>query len=243
MEIGTVEPLTEPEEPRKLRLPITRSGGSGKSGGNNGGNGDDGGGEERNIDSPGLSSETGNGDKAKVITWFLLIVVGMTFAGLIGAYLMVSTNHAAEWKPFDLPVEVWISTVLMLLSSISFHLAKKSIYNDAIGTGRRWLLVTTVLGAAFISSQLMVWLELSKRGLYMHGNPYAGFFYVLTAVHVVHVLGGIVALGSIVLSSWYGGGSGADRLKRRKLARAVGWYWDFIGAIWIVLFAMLGFWQ
>ena len=57
-----------------------------------------------------LHHEAGNGDKAKVLTWFLLLVVGMTFAGLVGAYVMVSANHHAEWKPFRLPIEVWIST-------------------------------------------------------------------------------------------------------------------------------------
>ena len=244
MEIGTVERLTEPEDLRARRSRVTSPGNSGKSGGNNGGGGGDDGGDGKQFNGRNLtSSETGNGDKAKIVTWFLLMVVGMTFAGLIGAYVMVSTNHAAEWKPFELPIEVWISTLLILLSSASYHLAKRAIDVDAIEKGRKWLLVTTVLGAAFISSQLLVWLELSKRGLYLQGNPFAGFFYILTAVHVAHVLGGIVALGSIVLSSWNGGGSQPDRLRRRKLARAVGWYWHFIGAIWIVLFVLLGFWR
>ncbi len=242
MEIGTVEPLAEPEGFRKIGSRVTSQSGSGISSGNNGGSGDDG--DNRHFDGYDLSSsETGNGDKAKIVTWFLLMVVGMTFAGLIGAYVMVSTNQAAEWKPFDLPIQVWISTILILISSISYHVAQRSIEADAVDAGRKWLLVTTVLGAAFISSQILAWLELTRRGLYMQGNPYAGFFYILTAVHVAHVLGGMVALGSIVLSSWNGGGSEGDRLKRRKLARAVGWYWHFMGAIWLVLFVLLGFWR
>jgi heme/copper-type cytochrome/quinol oxidase subunit 3 len=57
------------------------------------------------------------------------------------------------------------------------------------------------------------------------------------------VLGGIIALGSIVLNCWNGGGNERDRLKRRKLARVVGWYWHFMGAIWLVLFVLLGFWR
>ncbi len=242
MEVGTVEQIAEPGDLRKIRSRLTSPGGGpGKAGGNNGG-GDNG--DDRHFDGQSLApTETDNGDKAKVVTWFLLLVVGMTFAGLIGAYIMVSTNNAAEWKPFDLPVQLWLSTILILVSSISYHFAKRSIEADSIDSGRKWLLVTTVLGAAFISSQILAWLELTRRGLYMYGNPYAGFFYILTAVHVVHVLGGIVALGSIVLSSWNGGGSESQRLKRRKLARAVGWYWHFMGALWIVLFVLLGFWR
>ena len=242
MEIGTLEPIVEAKGRRKLRSRVTGSDGFGSSNGGNGGDGNDG--DDRNFERHDLDSpDESAADKAKIITWFVLLAVGMTFAGLIGAYVMVSTNHAAEWKPFDLPIQLWISTILILISSISYHFAKRSIDSDAIDTGRKWLLVTTVLGAAFISSQILAWLVLSKRGLYMQGNPYAGFFYILTAVHLAHVLGGIVALGSIVLSSWNGGGSQIDRLKRRNLARAVGWYWHFMGTLWIVLFVLLGFWR
>ena len=242
MEIGTIEPILEPEGLRKLRTSVASPGGCGGSNGGTGGNGGDE--SPYNFDGQNLaSSQTDNGEKAKIIGWFVLLVVGMTFAGLIGAYIMVSTNKASEWKPFDLPIQVWISTILILVSSVSYHLAKRSIETDAIDSGRKWLLVTTVLGAAFISSQILAWLALSKRGLYVYGNPYAGFFYILTAVHVAHVLGGIVALGSIVLSAWNGAGTAADAIKRRKLARAVGWYWHFMGLIWIVLFLLLGFWR
>lgn len=239
MEIGTVEPIIEPEGLRKLGSSVASPGGASTANGGSGG--DDGPGNFNGQDL--VSSQTDNGEKAKIIGWFVLLVVGMTFAGLIGAYIMVSTNKAAEWKPFDLPIQVWISTILILFSSVSYHFAKKSIDTDAIDSGRKWLLVTTVLGAAFISSQILAWLALSRRGLYVYGNPYAGFFYILTAVHVAHVLGGIVALGSIVLSAWNGAGSDGDKLKRRKLARAVGWYWHFMGFIWIVLFVLLGFWR
>lgn len=242
MEVGTVEPITEPEGLRRLRSRVTSSSGSGTQNGGNDGGGDDGdSGDFRGQDFG--SSDVANTDKAKVIAWFLLLVVGMTFAGLIGAYVMVSTNRAAEWKPFDLPFQVWVSTVLILISSISYHFAKRSIDTDSIDMGRKWLFVTTVVGAAFISSQILSWLALSKRGLYMQGNPYAGFFYILTAVHVAHVLGGIIALGSIVLRSWNDQGGEIERTKRRNLARAVGWYWHFMGVLWIVLFVLLGFWR
>ena len=242
MEIGTLEPIVEAKGRRKLRSRVTGSDGFGSSNGGNGGDGNDG--DDRNFERHDLDSpDESAADKAKIITWFVLLAVGMTFAGLIGAYVMVSTNHAAEWRPFDLPIQLWISTTLILISSVSYHFAKRSIDSDAIDMGRKWLFVTTVLGAAFISSQILAWLVLTKRGLYMQGNPYAGFFYILTAVHLAHVLGGIVALGSIVLSSWNGVGSEIDRLKRRNLARAVGWYWHFMGTLWIVLFVLLGFWR
>lgn len=241
MKLGTLEPIIEPEDVRKRRPRMSGPGGPGPSNGNGGDDGNDDGGRHfrRNESEP--EYEPG-ADKAKVITWFLLIVVGMTFAGLIGAYIMVSTNRAAEWKPFDLPIQVWISTMLIIISSFSYHLAKRSINAGDVASTRRWLVITTALGAAFISSQMLAWIALSNRGLYMYGNPYAGFFYILTAVHLAHVLGGIAALGTVVLRSW-NGTAGTDEVKTRHFVRAVGWYWDFMGGLWIVLFILLGFWR
>lgn len=183
------------------------------------------------------------GDKSKYIAWFLMMAVGMTFAGLVGAYLMISTNRDVEWKPFDLPFQIWISTAIILASSVTYSLAKRGVDQGSFLDARKWLVVTTVLGALFISSQLVLWLELVNRGYYLSGNPYGGFFYILTAAHAVHVAGGVVALGSIVLNSWYPARNDAELTRRRQLARSVGWYWHFMGALWVVLFLMLGFWK
>ena len=182
-------------------------------------------------------------DKSKYIALFLLMAVGMTFAGLLGAYLMIATNRAAEWKPFDLPIQIWISTAIILASSITYTLAKRRLDTGSFLSGRKWLIVTTVLGGLFVSSQLVLWIELVDRGFYMSGNPYAGFFYILTAAHLVHVAGGIVALAVVLLGSWYPARSEAQIVRRCALARSVGWYWHFMGALWVVLFLMLGFWK
>lgn len=179
----------------------------------------------------------------RILTWFLLLIVLMTFGGLIGAYVVIATNNVAEWAPFTLPIQVWISTVLIAASSVTYYAAERAIQRNLQDRGKQCLLATTVLGGVFIASQLLSWLELSRRGLYMQGNPYVGFFYLLTAVHAVHVLGGITALSAILLRSWYLT-SDADVVKRRvALAQVVGWYWHFMGLLWIVLFVLLGFWK
>lgn len=242
MKVGTAEPIIDKKEPRKRRLPIS-GGKPGKGNGNNGGGSDDGGDDSYRNRNDLRDPDPVAPDKAKVLTWFLLLVVLMTFGGLIGAYIVVSTNKAAEWNPFDLPVQVWMSTFLILVSSITYHIAKKAVDGRMHDRAKNWLIVTTVLGAAFISSQLLAWLALVGRGLYMQGNPYAGFFYILTAVHAVHVLGGIIALGSILLRNWHETQNNAELQYRRNLARSVGWYWHFMGALWIVLFMLLGFWK
>ncbi|MEQ1605559.1 MAG: heme-copper oxidase subunit III [Pyrinomonadaceae bacterium] len=247
MEVGTAEIIDTLEEPRKRR-----GSGSGNSGpgGNNGGRNPGGGGSDDD------SGEQDNFQRAvepprepfvpsisRVLTGFLLLVVLMTFGGLIGAYIVIATNKAAEWQPFDLPIPVWISTILILASSVVYHFGKVAVDRNDQPAAKKWFVATTFFGAAFISSQILAWFALTARGFYLQGNPYAGFFYLLTAVHAVHVLGGIIALGTILLRNL----TPTDRLveitKRQTLAQVVGWYWHFMGVLWLVLFVLLGFWK
>lgn len=246
MKIGTIE--TELEEskprPRRSRLSASTSGGpGGRSGGDNDGrDGGDGGGggRERERELPGDGI---NRDKSRLITGFLLLVVLMTFGGLIGAYVVIATNKAIEWAPFELPVQIWVSTSVILASSVTYELARRALARGRFPVVRRYFVATTILGGVFIASQLLVWIALVSRGFYMSGNPYAGFFYILTAAHAIHVLGGVVALGSILLRTWYPTSNSQESLYRHNLATSVGWYWHFMGVLWVALFLLLGFWK
>jgi cytochrome c oxidase subunit 3 len=233
MKLGTVEPVAE--KPRSKRRSQFFGGGS------SGGRGGDGG-DGPHFDD-GDSVENAAQDKAKVITWFLLLIVLMTFGGMIGAYIVIATNGAAEWQPFALPVQVWISTAIIIISSITYQMAHNAFFDEEYDKSRKLLIATTVLGATFISSQILVWLALVNRGFYLRGNPYAGFFYILTAVHAIHVVGGIIALGTVLLRTWNRTSSEDELIYRRRLTRSVGWYWHFMGGLWIVLFILLGFWK
>lgn len=237
MEVGSVDIVDNIEELRKRRSGISSGSGSKSGGGNNGGGGDG------PTDNTPDETVPFNLQKPRILTLFLLLAILMTFGGLIAAYVVIATNDVAEWRPFDLPIPVWISTIIILLSSVTYHFGKLAIDRNSQLVAKKWLIATTALGAAFISSQILAWLVLTNRGLYMSGNPYAGFFYILTAVHVVHVIGGIIALGSILLKSWMQTRSEQAIMKRQSLAEVVGWYWHFMGALWIVLFVLLGFWK
>ena len=239
MKIGTAEIIDETEETRKRRPGLVGGSSSGRNGGNGGSGG---GGDNSDGDSPDLK-ERFNSQKSRILTIFLLLAVLMTFGGLMAAYVVIATNNVAEWKPFDLPVQVWISTFIIFASSVTYRFAQRAIEINDQPAARKWLITTTVLGAAFISSQIMAWVVLTNRGLYISGNPYAGFFYVLTAVHAVHVLGGITALGSVLLRSWHPTVDPERVNKRAAIANVVGWYWHFMGGLWLVLFILLGFWK
>lgn len=181
--------------------------------------------------------------KAKIITAFLLLAVTMTFGGVLAAYVVISTNGVAEWDPFALPIQVWISTAIIILSSVAYIKFEGSVSRDDLAASRKWVLTTTILGGIFISSQLLVWYQLWQKGIYASGNPYAGFFYILTAIHAFHVLGGIAALGSIVLKTWHLKSGNQFSPKTRALVRSVGWYWHFMGILWLVIIFLLGFFK
>ena len=237
MEVGTLKSNFKNKNRDKKSMSVKD--GFGDKGGNGGGR--NGGGNDQQPDF--YNSVSPRKNIARIFTMFLLLVVLMTFGGLIGAYIVLATNGALEWRPFDIPIQVWISTAIILTSSFTYHVSKKLLFKNEQEKSKKWLLATTVLGAAFISSQILAWFMLYRRGIYWEANPYAGFFYILTAVHVVHVIGGICALGAIVIRSWHKTFLFDELEYRQNLANVVGWYWHFMDALWIVILMLLGFWK
>ena len=244
MEIGTIETTVEEKESQRR---ASLSSGMGANGGNRNRGGGDNGGNNGGGDNPRddftEQAEPYSSNKLRIAMWFLLLVVMMTFGGLISAYIVISTNGVMEWKPFDLPVQVWISTFLILASSVTYQIAQSALNADNQQKAKNWFLATTVFGGMFIASQILAWFELVRRGVYVQSNPYAGFFYILTAVHAVHVIGGIIALGYIVLRTWEKTSFDDELAKRKQISNTVGWYWHFMDGLWIVLLLLLGFWK
>lgn len=245
MEIGVTKPVNKTR--KKLRktaktLEQLRGAGGGSNNGNSGGGGSGGDGKSKK-EMPEFPEQVST-EKSKVLMWFLLLVVIMTFGGLISAYVVIATNAPYEWEPLNsLPFQVWVSTAIILASSITYCVAKKALVGDQNIKSKKWFLATALLGATFISSQLTVWYELVSHGLYMQGNPYVGFFYILTAVHAVHVLGGTIALGYIILKIWNKTLSHGESKRRKADASVIGWYWHTMGGLWLVLLFLLGFWK
>lgn len=244
MKVGTVETIGTKKKKRRIRSGLMNQfGASGSGDKKDGGGGSGGGGGDNGSDQDYLEDNTYPSNKFRILTWFLLLVVLMTFGGLIGAYIVVSTNGVLEWRPFALPVQIWISTALLLASSLTYHFANRSLNSGDQQKAGKFYLATTVLGGMFIASQLFVWVALVRGGIYLQSNPYAGFFYILTAVHAIHILGGIIALGFIVLRTWHPT-TDPDELNRRRIySGPIGWYWHFMDGLWIILLVLLGFWK
>jgi cytochrome c oxidase subunit III len=242
MELGTVRISKTKAKTLRSRAGLGGFGGSAGGGQDGGGGSDDNGRSGQDTGSPFERMDLSL-QKLRIVTWFLLLIVLMTFAGLVAAYIMISTNGVAEWTPFALPVQVWISTAVIVLSSVSYTISNRALQAGNQGSAKTFLLLTTVLGATFISSQMLAWLELVNRGYYLQSNPYAGFFYFITVLHVLHVLGGIVALGFAVLRTWEPTRSREELERRQEISKSVGQYWHFMDGLWIVLVLLLGFWK
>lgn len=170
-----------------------------------------------------------------------LALTGITtlFAVLIAVWLFLR-RPAPDWRAADAagaPDALWISTACLLASSLAVELAaRRGRRGEAQrGAARQWLLVSLVLGAAFLAAQVQLWVALWRTGLVPAASGYAAVFFALTGLHALHVLGGLGFLGIL-----------ARRLRRpaRTLPASVrlgAVYWHYMGVIWLVLFTLLYF--
>jgi cytochrome c oxidase subunit III len=150
------------------------------------------------------------------------------FAALVVAFYW-RAHDRAYWRVLPLPRMLWVSTNLILASSLTFEIARRLWRHGEHRLAQRYLLGTACLGTAFLASQLTAWRELVRAGAYLSQNPFNSFFYLFTGLHGAHLVGGLIALFIVV----------AGRSKRRELIDAVCYYWHFLGALWIALFAVL----
>ncbi|MDQ3803358.1 MAG: cytochrome c oxidase subunit 3, partial [Acidobacteriota bacterium] len=169
----------------------------------------------------------------------------MMFTALASAYVVRSGLPTSfDWRPMDVPGFVWLSTALILASSLTYGLAKRALGRGEEAGYRRWLSVTLLLGVGFLASQLMAWRQLVARGVYLASNPHSSFFYVLTGLHAIHLLGGILALVFLIAyARRAAAAAGGGPAKRRTLTDAVGLYWHFMDGLWVFLFLLLFFWR
>jgi cytochrome c oxidase subunit 3 len=163
----------------------------------------------------------------------LLATVTMLFAALTAAILIRRTG--SDWVPVQLPGIVWANALVILASSAFLELARRSLRMDDASRAPVWLGLSAATGVAFLVGQLMAWSALMEQGVFLPTSPHASFFYMLSAVHGAHVLGGLGALGW-TLRNALGGVYSADQ--HRGLSHAA-IYWHYVGAIWIYLLLIL----
>src|SRR5713226_4125302 len=138
------------------------------------------------------------GTRFRTGAWVLIAGVVMLFTALTSAYIVRSAS-SNDWRPIAMPRVLWLSTAVIIISSVTFEGARRSLKQQRDALYGRWLMITTILGVVFLGAQLLAWRQLVRQGIYLATNPHSSFFYLLTAAHGVHLLGGILALSYLLV--------------------------------------------
>jgi cytochrome c oxidase subunit 3 len=145
----------------------------------------------------------------------LLATVVMLFTAFTASYLVRRTS--ADWSPVTLPASLWLNTFVLLASSAALEAARRG--------ARRWLGAAAALGALFLVMQTAAWRQLAQAGVFLSTSPHASFFYMLTAVHALHLAGGLVAFALV-------------RAGRVSLGACAA-YWHVLGGAWVWILVLL----
>lgn len=162
----------------------------------------------------------------------------MLFAAFTSA-MVVRRGAAEDWITVELPRILWLSTVILLISSFTIEKARRALWAAQNVDLRRWMTLTAGLGAAFLASQLFAWHQLAQRGIFLASNPSSSFFYVLTAAHGLHLLGGLLTLGYVTFRVW----RPAYWPTQAAAVEAATLYWHFMDGLWVYLLVLLIFWR
>ncbi|MGH9406593.1 MAG: cytochrome c oxidase subunit 3 [Terriglobia bacterium] len=166
--------------------------------------------------------------------WVAIIAIVMFFAALTSTWLILK-NTSRAWTPTALPAIIYLNSLFLLASSLSLEFSRSYL---AAGLRKRFLAclyVTLGLGVAFIAGQLDAWRDLVRQGIYLATNPSSSFFYVLTAAHGLHLVGGIIALLITIIH----GPKIARGLASRTLLDVTAIYWHFMYGLWIYILLLL----
>lgn len=172
---------------------------------------------------------------AKIGLGIFLAVAGMLLSLIVSAYLI--RMDMADWQPRTIPPLLWANTGVLVLSSAALHWASIAARRGNRAGVQDGLLTGGLSALLFLAGQLLAWRQLAGAGYRPASNPAEAFFYLITAVHGLHVLGGLVALGRAGMRMQ----RGAGMAKLRASVGLCATYWHFLLLAWICLFALLAY--
>ena len=169
----------------------------------------------------------------KFALWLFIVSVVMVFAGMTSAYIVRQSE--GNWLNFELPDVFWYTSATIVLSSISIQWAYFSARKDNFNNLKIGLIITTILGVAFLVGQWYSWVALVDRDVYFVGNPAGSFLYVFTGLHAIHLISGVIFLIIVLISSL------RNRIHSRHMVQMemCVTFWHFLGGLWLYLFMFL----
>ena len=169
----------------------------------------------------------------KFALWLFIVTVVMIFASLTSAYIVRQSE--GNWLEFDLPEIFWYTSGIIIASSITLHWAYLAAKKDELNQVRLGMLLTTLLGIAFLVGQWYSWVALVDRDVYFVGNPSGSFLYDFTGLHAIHLISGVIFLIIVLISSFKYKVHSKDMTRMEMCAT----YWHFLGGLWLYLFMFL----
>ena len=167
----------------------------------------------------------------------LLAASVMLFAAFTSAFI-VRRGLSDDWVSLPLPSIIWANTGVLLVSSAVLELARRALKSGRRASFNRLWTAGTALGVLFLGGQYLAWQQLQQAGIYLASNPSSSFFYLLTCVHAVHLIGGIGALGYVNVQ--------ALRLRlgpgKRTAVDVCAVFWHFLDGVWIYLLILFLVW-
>ncbi len=176
----------------------------------------------------------------KMMLWFGIASLGMSFAGLTSAYVV--SKERADWlKNLEIPQAFLYSLMVILVSSVTLELAKRAVKNEQHSKGMIWLLVTLVLGGVFVFFQYQGFSEIYNEFGYSFTGPTSNisysFVFLIVFVHIIHVLAAIISLIAVIYNHFK---------QKYKNGKTLGielatTFWHFVDVLWIYLFLFFYF--
>ncbi len=170
---------------------------------------------------------------AKLGLFVFITVVTSLFALFISAYLM--RMELGDWRPLPDPDLLWLNTGVLILSSIALQWALIAAKREQVDSMRNALLAGGFFAFVFIGGQLLAWQQLVDAGYYAHSNPANAFFYLITGLHALHLLGGVVAWGMTTIKVL----RGTEVARVRLSVELCAVYWHFLLVLWMILFGLM----
>jgi cytochrome c oxidase subunit 3 len=171
----------------------------------------------------------------KVALLLFLGVVGVVFGLFITAYFI--RMGLEDWRPMPESQLLWFNTLLLFLGSVALQWTHSVLKRGRHGQVKLGLLLGALLTFGFVYGQVAVWQQMSGAGYYLYNNPANSFFYVLTGIHALHILGGLWVWTRASVRVW----SGTEPEKVRLAVELCAVYWHFLLLVWLILFALISY--
>lgn len=179
----------------------------------------------------------------RVALWVFLCVITSLFSLFITAYMMRMDPHhatdwspnASDWNPINKPAILWLNTLFLIISSLAMQWARSAEKLEQVDKLKIGLAVAGFFTLAFLAGQLVAWQQLHHSDYFQMANPAVGFFYMLTAVHGLHLIGGLWVWGGTTFKVWR-----TNKISEGSLTvELCTVYWHYLLIVWLVLFGLL----